>query len=426
MRPRCRRRDMRITRPLNIKMDKTIVTDEGSKENKAEFLFNRARKTFIKNNIPVYLYAAILAIAYVFYQLGYSFFYGFYFGGDKDIFQTLDLFVNQVPFDFKLMAIAGASTSVLCLLYYLPIHMYMLSDSIKSKAKWVLFHAISIGAICYFYDIISGMGKHLDSLNEIAGLLLISSAVISGIILVIRISIKSPIVNSFVYFCYAFLIFGLNLIFAQIFNFEVNAHFSSYSSVIAIQFILFNGLVDALINFNLVNSSFIKCTKMIVAGLPFIVVYILILYKLDRNQGQYLILLTLICLVIWLAATKLWKGRRVKKNDSSDTSTPNANNKRGEGRAEFTFVVLMMAILPLALYILCMNIAYKLGDSLGAKTTLSTVRTINYSPGMGSDQSQPIQGVLVAQKGTTYYISTEIRELKVISASEVEISIKNR
>ncbi len=49
-----------------------------------------------------------ITILYLFYQLGYAFLYGYYFGGDyNNTISVLDMYVCPVPFNFKTMIALG-------------------------------------------------------------------------------------------------------------------------------------------------------------------------------------------------------------------------------------------------------------------------------------------------------------------------------
>jgi len=48
-----------------------------------------------------------LFIACIFYQLGYSFLYGYYFGGNESEIVPINIMINQIPLDIKYIAVLG-------------------------------------------------------------------------------------------------------------------------------------------------------------------------------------------------------------------------------------------------------------------------------------------------------------------------------
>ncbi|NFV11718.1 hypothetical protein FDG09_01930 [Clostridium sporogenes] len=78
-------------------------------------------------------------ILYLFYNLGYAFLYGYYFGGDlEDKVPLIDMFVNPIPFNFKSIVFMGILLLIYIIMTFLPLGKIILSDKIRDKIFWLI------------------------------------------------------------------------------------------------------------------------------------------------------------------------------------------------------------------------------------------------------------------------------------------------
>lgn len=94
------------------------------------------------------LFSAI--VIYFFYNLGYAFLYGFYFGGKDDQISIFEIMINPVPFNFK--SIVGVG---FVLLVFVCISFILLYRILKSSNIKVIVREIILYIMCVFIQISS-------------------------------------------------------------------------------------------------------------------------------------------------------------------------------------------------------------------------------------------------------------------------------
>ncbi|MCI1583484.1 MAG: hypothetical protein LKH93_15930 [Clostridium beijerinckii] len=102
--------------------NKTDLIDE-LQEIRAKIKYSKLARFFIDLPYPKYSWTLIgFLILYFFYQLGYVFIYGFYFGGDVQS-SIFSISINPVPFNFKAVIVIGVFLLIYILVLCFPIAM---------------------------------------------------------------------------------------------------------------------------------------------------------------------------------------------------------------------------------------------------------------------------------------------------------------
>ncbi|AGF56482.1 hypothetical protein B0P06_005249 [Clostridium saccharoperbutylacetonicum] len=94
---------------------------------------------------------SISLILLFFFMLGYSFFYGIYFGNGKDNISLLEIGLNIIPIEPKFAITLGVSMFIISTLFIIPIKNFVFKRGVISKLIYLLlicfFSIVSIGAL---------------------------------------------------------------------------------------------------------------------------------------------------------------------------------------------------------------------------------------------------------------------------------------
>ncbi len=128
-------------------------------------------------------------ISLFFYNLGYAFLYGYYFGGDlNNSISFLEIYVNPVPFNFKSISFIGLGLLIYIIVIFLPLIKILRS---KNKSK-------NIFNVCVFF-------------YSIVVLIISSSCVFIGAFN------KEVIITKMIYFIFLITVFPLTLFLLMLF-----------------------------------------------------------------------------------------------------------------------------------------------------------------------------------------------------------------
>lgn len=317
------------------------------KPSKKNDLVSKFKDLLFKPNTQWYIYVGIAIMGYIFYQFGYSFLYGFYFGRGIQGTSLMDVLINQVPFDFRVVAIIGAVILLFSIVYIVTLIFFVFKDDIRDKIGHLIFHFIVAFIIYYLYSLIGnlGMDKVLD--EKMRELL---------------------IIGSFIVYCFLFFIKACLI-----------APYCKFSYTI----------------------------KIFLAG-TFIVVLLTkaLKYVTSNNFWAFMAFVFIVGLGLdWLLLGHF------NKNKCNNVIKTNKNSVLKNTLLCLGTVVSLIPFFYAGFYIV--------GSLIGGNSTLNASSTITYYSTEGIAKTE--NGIVVAQKDNTYYISTKDRNLVVISSPYVTI-----
>jgi len=115
------------------------------------FKINKLTSDFIGKTIFT---SILLFIAYLFYQLGYAFLYGFYFGGIDNKIGPANIMVNQIPFAIEYIAILGIFIfSIILLIIYLTYELVLTFGNLKKSVFVIFFTLFIYYLLCLFLSL---------------------------------------------------------------------------------------------------------------------------------------------------------------------------------------------------------------------------------------------------------------------------------
>lgn len=129
-----------------------------------EDILNKSDKYKMLNRI---LYLLGPLILYIFYNIGYFFLYGFYFSGESE--KSVPLFwisVNPIPFNFKSIVFVGCIFLLLTLLQYIPLIKSFFIKSRKEGFGYVIITIVSVSITFIFCCQIFIGGLDFSKSNE--------------------------------------------------------------------------------------------------------------------------------------------------------------------------------------------------------------------------------------------------------------------
>lgn len=131
-------------------------------ENKSDFIdelrevkfkINNGRLGLFFKEIPHTKYVLTIIgffLLYFFYQLGYIFLYGFYFGGDRQ-FSIFSIMINPVPFNFKSIIGAGAFWLIYASLICIPLILTFYKSNGYAFIGFILLSIAGIISLQYMF-----------------------------------------------------------------------------------------------------------------------------------------------------------------------------------------------------------------------------------------------------------------------------------
>lgn len=433
----------------NIEEDKNTENDFEKMLDVINKKFNKIKRIISFNNSHIYISALLVIIGYLFYQLGYSFLYAYYFGGQVSMDKLMDVMVNQIPFDFKLVAIIGAYILTFIVCFCMSLFMYIEADEIESKLLWVLMHILTISALYLIITILVG-AKPITSSEEanitIFGVILASSVLAfilfarKSISILIRESIST---KSIIMAVKKFIVITMNWILVfwgddkavRLIDAKISlGNNIIYNFLFAVILFIEVIIVGEFLDYSIFNEKEkIGIKRHLVTSVE--VVPSIILFIWCTIIGKVILIILII--------TSLFIENRKKdimeksKNDSSKDSRDDdfkgnkgdkreeikKNNKKNKWVVSIPFLIVGTAIF--CFYLIAYGIVYDLGNSLGGTLKLNTKSKITYYNTDKDNSYKSLNGIVVQQYGNTYYISTEDRNLVVITSPYVMIEPYN-
>lgn len=380
------------------------------------------KSIIITNNSHIYLSAILLIIGYMFYQLGYSFIYGYYFGGNSLFGKLMDVMVNQIPFDFKLIVTIGGCTLLFTICFYTSLHMYVSENEVNIKIMYLIFHLMTIGILYLIIVLLTGNNN-----NEAINLILMYVTLLSSIILYLLLVWKiwnSSIIELFSTTIWRLTVTVLNLSVTIFVNYKIINWMNSknflntiinnfyYSVFILGQAVIITGLLDYIF----FSKKDIKCKRVYIKFMLEAVPSIILLIFL--NIVGKIIFIIYISVVITI---KQGKSKTVKKNENNSKEAKTNSNSTVSNRKGMIITFLVMISMIVMVYLMSYAFTNSLGNALGKTLSLNTKSKITYYNTNKDENYKSVYGIVVQQTGNTYYISSDNRELIVISSPYVVI-----
>lgn len=367
-----------------------------------------------------------LFIAYQFYQLGYAFLYGYYFGGSKKNTVPLTIMINQIPFDIKYVTALGFLIFAVILLILTLSYKYIETKmDIKQNTIILVFTVIIYMLIC------SLLSLTIDNIYKIDSNLEIYKSVFY-----LFFSIYSTL-NCLSFFIYIYnnILTSLVLFFANIifitFNYIIVNDLKNRNIFIWILVIIGSYVINSLLMY-IINKTFdifiLILTKIIFfyinyfcpinIFLSIVLIYISKFFEIYKwfitICGVFLVFITLI---IW-TVIKLRNSHSTKNNYKKNKIYKN-NHKPAKGdRTILAFTFSALIIIFLIGYIFMYSVFYNLGNYIGNISNKFVYARINIF-----NQNFNCSGIVIKQKNNTYYISDNNRNLIIITSNQVIITM---
>jgi len=163
-----------------------------------------------------------------------------------------------------------------------------------------------------------------------------------------------------------------------------------------------------------------------------------ILFILSNTIGKFIFMILIFALLF--IKNKKTNSTEKQKNDTSkgskngdingynssknEVGKSDENNEKKFKREEIIYYLIVGTII-FSVYLMAYGIVYSLGSSLGGTLKLNTKSKITYYNTDKDNNYKSLNGIVVQQDGNTYYISSENRELIVISSPYVVIEPYN-
>jgi hypothetical protein len=401
--------------------------DDLEKNNvKKKFLSQRIKDKFLSfndiKNSNYYIYAIFIIIAYLFYQLGYSFIYSYYFGGKNFSIRTMDVAINQIPFNMALVSVIGIIVFMLLILYYIPLHMCLTEEKFLKKFIWIIPNIVTIYIIFSIVLLLNGAQEN----KQITDILVLLGVVTSSILVALLIfktfmsmavvSVIDGIVNllSLIIEMGILVWFGYNITLKMDKLIMVNDKII-YIFIIPIVFI-FVIVQDCIMTLRRHQKKLFRNIASYVVYLPIFGMFFI--NKIELKNFFIIFIGPLVLLGLSWLVNRVWykyKSSMAKKKQQRGISEKK-DRKQGDAICKglqfiiSSFMLLFMIMLYLFLY----SLIGMIGNSFGKQIVLNSPSNITYYTINGNNS---IKGIVVEQTGNTYFISTyPERELVIINS----------
>ena len=390
--------------------------NEKGKISKLQKLINLSDNYYFKLIITGFA----IFVAYLFYLLGYSFIYGYYFGGDE--LNIFDIIISQIPFDIQYISVLGVIIFIITLIIILIIYNIVFIRGIK-KVIFIIIYAFILYSLWFLFQFIVESDIAYQLLNLfLKGSLVVLIFVLFAKYLVLGFVIQNKISCFFKFIIYSilFVIIGLKI-----------ADNESLALTMFILLIMFEEYLFKIIILIIVLILLLMLTNFNLNILAIVLMfYIVTTYKkgidkikienIIKNEEYKIYKKNLNKFKLWFEKNIILRiklTRESQKTNKDKNDIINNENKK-------LFVIctcIMLLIISLLSYTLLFSLMSNIGNRIGREVSLNKLNDITYYMS-NSDDPVTIKGIVVKQLGSIYYISTEKRELKIISSSNIIIS----
>ncbi|GKX66019.1 hypothetical protein [Inconstantimicrobium mannanitabidum] len=372
-------------------------------------VMEKVKPIALANNVYVYISALVVAITYLFFQLGYSFTYGYYFGGKSiSAGKLMDVMVKQIPFDFKLVAIIGICILIFMACFVLSSYMYVMEKRIIIKIVGIGLHLLMLWALYTILLLLTGTQDANDTeignsinLVIILGVVIIISCMIKKICYSLNLdSVLTRLRKTGEFIIYLIFVFSINWD-----NLKLNK--LNYTVILFFELVVVIGVLDQCFFYKKDRHVIIRCILSFFEIAPIIGLFLYV------NIMEKIIFISV--LIVYITAIKIEK--LINKKNSSNSS----QREKNKNKVLLVIIMLAMCSMILVLYLVAYSAMNFMGNGLGKTLHLNTESKITYYNIDNKQNCKVVYGVVVQQSGNTYYISSEDRELITITSPYVVI-----
>jgi hypothetical protein len=370
-------------------------------------------------------------ILYFFYNLGYTFLYGYYFGGNTvDRISFLQMYVNPVPFNFKSIVGIGLGLFIYILLIGFP-----LAKILKAKNKK---EVIGNGVIFVF---------------------IVMCLVICSAFLFIGTLDKDVIFTDMIYFIYIFITLPITIFIMLLFVKYSNKYTSVFwggvvytiillSLVVAItdkiandyiKLLIFYGMyvipiiLTHILNIILIPVERIKsgklkiCTKYAIIFAPISIIISLLIRKWFEVElfsirfALCIVISIAILLIVILIINSLYGNDKSKVSKEKTQVLPDGMKKTPkENDTNYKYAIIGGLVLGIFMFSIVPNVTLETGKMVRNTLRGLSKDKIIYEKADDKKESQYVFGDIVAQKDNTYFIS-KLPERKLMTIKNTNV-----
>lgn len=362
-----------------------------------------------------------LFIAYVFYQLGYSFLYGYYFGGNRNEVILLDLMIHQIPFDIKYVTVLGilifAFVSLVVLLSY---KLIKAKDDLRDNVTTISLTVIMYILVCLLIYIIIEITPSIYTNFKINKNIYLLFYIIYSMLNLLN-CLNYYFDNLFSGFILLFIhiiIIALNIVIID----KIEYNFIGIWVLIMIGSYVINSLLMYIFN-KIIKISNIVIKRLISFYIKFlspIIVFLTIIPIINifiiipKNIIVFDVILLIISCFIWIVK----KIRRRKSNYKVNNKSYKSNRKPTKIKKDILVIVISgLLIIVVTGYVLIYSVFFNIGDYMG-----DVLNGTNYSNINVLNQDFNYLGKVIKRDNNTYYISDSNRKLIIITSNQVVIT----
>ncbi|MZK50958.1 hypothetical protein [Clostridium beijerinckii] len=341
-------------------------------------------------------------ILYFFYQLGYIFLYGFYFGGDGQT-SIFSIIINPIPFNFKSIVGAGAFWLIYVLLICIP------SICIFRKFNGYAFIFFILSSIV---GILSLEYMFLGTVNIqlVLPVTILGTPIFLCYMTFTMANLKAYIKSTILCIIYFFELLG-------IFNVVNKGEIFQYNSIIILLFYLYILVVIPLIN--KIVSKFKNDVRKTLGKWTSIILFIILIISYTKIINFLFLIYSIIIIY-----TEIIKGDIIKINKNilnnyklkkqKDTETKIIKYKKLTNTC--VGIISIVFVYPIITNGMILYASY-IGDKVLKNYSSNTIKYEFSEEGKSSNEKE---GIVVAQQGDTYYISQlPYRKLAIIKSKSI-------
>lgn len=408
--------------------NKIIINQYGKKVSKmnSKTLFYKVvefSSTFIGKAIVT---GISLFVAYQFYQLGYAFLYGYYFGGSEDNIVPLTIMINQVPFDIKYITALGFFVFAIILLIVMLSYMYIIKEgNLLQKIIILLLTAVTFILLNSLLSLTFNNLSHIDTNFELYKnmfyLFFFIYSVLSCLSHLFSLNDNSTI-RCVILFFVNILIIILNVIIVN----QLKVYNLFFWSSIIVGSYIFNSITMLMVNkiINILKHMFNIIKRMYLKLIWPINIFIIITFTSSSMifvkhfwiiiiSGGFLVLSNII---VWFI-----RKRRTINTKNVLNNTYRLDNRRAKFWKNISALYISVLIICFLIgYMLLYSVFYNLGNQMGRVSS-----NLVYSKIDISNQKFSCLGMVVKQRNNTYYISDSNRKLVIITSNQVLITMQH-
>lgn len=371
---------------------------------KENIMNNRIVRLIIKLSYKEYIMPIIAFFSlYFFYQLGYDFLYGFYFGGDGNI-SIFNIFINPVPFNFKSIIGVGVLLIIYCSVLCMP----FIGTLFKKFNIYAFMCLLCISLpimLSIEYMFLGGVNINELGLPAVTLGIPIFICYIVYAIVSFQTYGKSTVLSLFYYLT---LLIILNAFYHSI--------LCNQKSIIILLTYFYAFVIIPQINKKIAKYN-LERKRILVKWIGSALFAILILsYVNIHDKGIMLFILIYLCMLIYIKGVRdniTNKIMRYKSKSKEEKINNTKYKKIGSVFAVIIFVIFIYPVVSIAV------IFY--GSSIGNAVMKNySPNQISYEFNKDNKSSDEIHGTIVAQDGDTYYISQlPERKLAIIKSKSI-------